>query len=148
MELTFNDLKKRDVINITDGRCLGRMTNLTLKFPQGVLTGIFVPGKKRGLFCFFDKSEMFIEVDKILKIGGDVILVDLRKDLRSPVIEQRPCPPQPCPPIHNPCAPICPPKPPCPPKNKNNSSNNGSSGGISASDFESAFNINFDEGDY
>ena len=79
MELSFNELKKRDVINISDGRCLGRMTNLKLKFPQGLLTGIYVPGKKRGFFGFFDKSEIFIEVNKILKIGGDVILFDLIK---------------------------------------------------------------------
>ena len=71
MELTYNELKKRDVINIADGRCLGRITDIKLRFPQGVLVGIFVPGRKRrGIFACFDKSEMFIEESKILKIGG------------------------------------------------------------------------------
>ena len=133
MELTFNDLSKRDVINISDGRCLGRITNLTLKFPQGVLTGIFVPGKRRSIFCFFDKSEMFIEVDKILKIGGDVILVDLKNGIS----------PKPQPPLPNPhFPPPCPPNQPCPPKVEKPSN------GISASDFTNAFTNRFDEGDY
>ena len=76
MELSFNELKKRDVINISDGRCLGRITDLKLCFPEGILVGISVPGKKaKGIFRIFDKSEIFIDVNKIIKIGGDVILV-------------------------------------------------------------------------
>jgi len=129
MELTFKELKKRDVINIADGRCLGRITDLKLKFPQGVLTGIFVPGKKnRGLFWFLDKNTIFIDESKIVKIGGDVILVNLRRgDISSPpdipsVPEDRPRPPKPSPPRPpyppKPCPPPCPPNDcnPCPPK--------------------------------
>ena len=78
MELSFKELQKRDVINTADGRCLGRITNLKLAFPSGSLTGITVPGRKVNFFLrIFDKSETFIPVSKILKIGGDVILVDL-----------------------------------------------------------------------
>ena len=147
MELTFNDLKKRDVINISDGRCLGRVTNLKLKFPQGVMVGIFVPGKKRGLFSCFDKTEIFIESNKILKIGGDVILVDLKSGASVSPKPQPPqlppCPPpcNPYPPNCNPCAPVCPPQPPFPPKNEKHD-------GISANDFTNAFTNRFDEGDY
>ena len=90
MELTFSELKKRDVINIADGRCLGRVNDLKLCFPDGVLTAIAVPGKKRGLFSCFDKSQVFIGVDAVLKIGGDVILVDLRKNGKSQ--RDLPCP--------------------------------------------------------
>ena len=138
MELTFNELKKRDVINISDGRCLGRVTNLKLKFPQGVMVGIFVPGKKSSLFSCFDKTEIYVESNKILKIGGDVILVDLKNGSN---IEQKP-PPQipPCPPPCNPCAPVC--QPPCPPKSEKHNE------GVSASDFANAFTNRFDEGDY
>ncbi len=101
MELTFSELRKRDVINIADGRCLGRVNDLKLCFPDGVLTAIGVPGKKRGIFSIFDKSQVFIGVNAILKIGGDVILVDLRKNGKPQLDE--PCPkpkrpPQNCPP--------------------------------------------------
>ena len=79
MELTYNELRKRDVINVVDGKCLGKITDIKLHFPQGVLVGIFVPNRKnKGLFWFLDKSTLYIEVNKIVKIGGDVILVNLR----------------------------------------------------------------------
>ncbi len=79
MELTFRELKKRDVINVSDGRSLGNMIDLSIDFPDGELAGIIVPGRKRkGIFCLFDKTEVFIDVSRIIKIGNDVILVDLR----------------------------------------------------------------------
>ncbi|MBE7087572.1 MAG: YlmC/YmxH family sporulation protein, partial [Clostridiales bacterium] len=79
MELTFKDLKSREVINLTDGRSLGHITNLSINFPSGKLAGIIVPERKKGCIAgLFDKSELFIDVKRILKIGNDVILVDLK----------------------------------------------------------------------
>lgn len=79
MELSFKQLKKRDVINVSDGKCLGRITDLSLSFPLGTLTGITVPGKKTCfLLSFLSRSSIFISEKNILKIGGDVILVDLK----------------------------------------------------------------------
>ena len=113
MELTYSELAKRDVINIADGRCLGRIIDLKLVFPTGKLVGIFVPGRRnRGLFKFFDKTRIYIEESRILKIGGDVILVDMQcGDNCLPSINiNTPNPPKPKP---KPCPPPC---PPCPPK--------------------------------
>lgn len=113
MELTYSELAKKDVINIADGRCLGKINNLKIKFPQGVLVGIFVPARKnKGFFWFLDKSTLYIDVSKIVKIGGDVILVNIScGDNCSPTTKverpkQNKCPPK--------CPPACP--PPCPPK--------------------------------
>ncbi|MBQ3219060.1 MAG: YlmC/YmxH family sporulation protein [Clostridia bacterium] len=115
MELSYNDLRKRDVINISDGRCLGRIIDLRLCFPEGVLIGIVVPGRKtRGFFRLFDKSELYIDESRIIKIGGDVILVDINcGDLCSSGVRinkgnsgknnKHPhsnCNPKPCPPPH------------------------------------------------
>lgn len=78
MELTYKELSKREVINITDGKSLGRITNLTLSFPGGKLAGISVNGKRQNCFLnLFSRSETFIPIQKILKIGSDVILVNL-----------------------------------------------------------------------
>ena len=113
MELTYRELAKKEVINITDGRSLGKITDLKLRFPQGVLSGIFVPARKnRGLFWFFDKSTLFIDVSRIVKIGGDVILVNVNcGDNCSPNTNLNNKPPgHACPPN---CPPPCPPK--CPP---------------------------------
>ena len=134
MVLSFNQLRKRDVVNVADGRCFGKITDLSIEFPKGVMTGITVPARKRKWFLrCFDKNTLFISEKNILKIGGDVILVDLRcgdtcetrvnfhtphtPDLPSPPpCRPEPCRPDPCRPdgFIDPCAPPC---APCPPKN-------------------------------
>ncbi len=78
MDLSFKELKKREVINIADGKSYGHIKNLVISFPYGYLTGIIVSqcGAK-GIFSIFDNSELFISVKKINKIGNDVILVNL-----------------------------------------------------------------------
>ncbi|MBO7345449.1 MAG: YlmC/YmxH family sporulation protein [Clostridia bacterium] len=111
MELTYNELKKRDVINIADGKCLGRITNVKLRFPQGVIVGIFVPGRKVRCFRLFDRTELYIEEKKILKIGGDVILVDLKcSDTCAPNVKVGQPIEKPRPPAPPPCPSFCPPK--------------------------------------
>ena len=76
MVLSFNDLKKREVINVADGRSFGKPIDIRIEFPKGLMTGIVVHGARRkgvlGLFC---RSEIFIEDKNIIKIGGDVILI-------------------------------------------------------------------------
>lgn len=103
MELFYSELKKREVINVTDGRSLGFIMDLKLKFPEGKLLGIVVPGRKTcALLRIFDKSRVYIEECKIIKIGGDVILVNLKdgracKDTRPQI---KPCQPNVCAPVH------------------------------------------------
>lgn len=120
MELSYNQLKKREVINITDGKSLGFIIDLTLSFPKGTLTGITVPGNKKcSLLRIFDRNKIFIEEKRIIKIGSDVILVNIRcgdtcgdnVDLNSATV----CPPKP-PTNRQTCPPPCP--PPCPPRHK------------------------------
>ncbi len=144
MELTYNELAKKDVINVVDGRCLGRITNIKFKFPQGVIVGIYVPARKnKGIFWFLDKSTLYIDVSRIVKIGGDVILVDLKcgdNSQNTPIGKQPkpPCPPnQPFPP----CPPACPPKPPCPLNFKQNSQETLDLSGI----FDQNGNIDLDD---
>ena len=103
MELSFNELKRREVININDGKSLGYITDITLSFPSGVLTGITVPEHKMNwLVRLFNKTEIFIGVENILKIGNDVILVNLKcGELCAESIgvgKSNPKPKPPCPP--------------------------------------------------
>lgn len=110
MELSFLELSKREVISVTDGRSLGYPKDVGLNFPSGIMSGIFVPGKKLKWFqkCF-NKTLIFIDRKNIIKIGGDVILVDLyKKEEKRPPKPQAACPP-PCSPCPPPCEPPCPP---------------------------------------
>ena len=110
MQLSFRELRKKDVINVVDGRCLGRIIDLTLNFPDGVLVGITVPGRRVFGFRIFDRTEVYIDQSRIVKIGGDVILVNINcGEVCAPTPKQKP--PKPCAPYPpNPCSP-CP--PPC-----------------------------------
>ena len=57
MELKFSELRQRDVINVPDGRNLGRIIDLRIEFPKGELSGIVVPGhRQRKFFSCFNKS--------------------------------------------------------------------------------------------
>lgn len=72
-----SDLKIRDVVNITDGRRLGVMSDIEVDLETGRVTAIIVPGTSRLFGILGRDSDYVIPWDKIKKIGPDVILVEL-----------------------------------------------------------------------
>lgn len=77
MELSFADLKEKEIINVVDGKKLGRIIDILFDTDNGFVRGIVVPGERK----FFKKSEdIFIPLEKLKKIGDDVILVRLQFD--------------------------------------------------------------------
>ncbi|MDE7401719.1 MAG: PRC-barrel domain-containing protein [Clostridia bacterium] len=112
MEFLFSQLKKMDVVCISDGKNLGKVCDLAFYFPENQLKGLFVTGCKG---FKFSKSDVFIPMRDVVKIGEDVILVKLgqEKPPKNPPPDK--CPPQlNCPPPNN-CRPNCP-----PPNNRRN----------------------------
>lgn len=90
MEISYTELRERDVINISDGRSLGRVCDLVMTYPDGIVCGIVVPGRKRGFPWFRPcNNDIFIDFEQIQKIGKDVILVDLHS-------ADKPRPPRDC----------------------------------------------------
>ena len=73
MELNFSDLRAKEVVNTQDGRKLGRVCDIALCYPENRWLGIIVPGGKFS----FKKNELFIDLKNIVKIGEDVILVNV-----------------------------------------------------------------------
>lgn len=149
MILSYKELRKRDVVNIADGRSFGKITDLQLDFPCAVLKGIVVCDKKRsGLFGLWCKNEIFIDEKHIVRIGGDVILVNIKhsEPITPSVVDINAkssangsaagskngvqCPP-PCPP---PCPSPCP--PPCPPEPRAQNGQSGNLGEDFRIDFE------------
>ena len=51
MEYNFSDLKKKKVINVEDGKDLGKICDFILTFPEGRIKSLIVPGKKNAIFC-------------------------------------------------------------------------------------------------
>ena len=78
MEVSFLELKAKQVINTVDGKCLGHITDIIFDVATARTLGFIVPNCSGGFFSFF-KSEknLFIPFDCVCKIGVDVVLVEL-----------------------------------------------------------------------
>ena len=98
MEVIFSELKQKEVINVSDGRHLGKVCDLTFSFPESKVIGLMVTGSKGFKLT---KQEVFLPIKCVVKIGEDAVLVSFS--------EEAPCPPPP-----GKGQPHCP--PPCPPK--------------------------------
>ena len=72
MDISYNDLRNKEIINLTDGSKMGHIVDVIFNSDSGKVVGIVAPGEKR----FFKKSgELFIPLEKIRRIGDDVILI-------------------------------------------------------------------------
>lgn len=75
--MTFCELKQKDVINICDGRRLGKPIDLALN-DSACVSALIVPGPSGFLNCLRAEREgISIPWERIRRIGDDVILVDL-----------------------------------------------------------------------
>ena len=78
MEASFLELKCKQVINVVDGKTLGRIIDIVFDVKTCKILGLIVPSPASGwLACFRSGKEIFIPYDCICKIGVDVILVEL-----------------------------------------------------------------------
>ena len=100
MEVIFSELKQKDVINVEDGKHLGKVCDIAFTFPDGKVKGFTVTGCKGFKLT---RQEIFVPLKSVLKIGEDAVLVNFGEPKPAP--PPKPCPP-PCPPDN------CPPYPP------------------------------------
>ena len=73
MELSFSYLRTKEVVNVVDGKRLGRVCDIVFCYPENRVVGIVAPGGRFSL----RKNEVFIEMKNIIKIGDDVVLVNV-----------------------------------------------------------------------
>lgn len=75
--MRFCELEEKEVINICDGKCLGCVRDLDFDDCDGCIKALIVPGPGKYFGCFCREVEFFIPWCKIVKIGPDIILVDI-----------------------------------------------------------------------
>ena len=68
------DLQLKDIVNVKDGRRLGRIIDAEID-SKGQIINIIIEPKKR--FKLSSNNESNITFNQIVKIGEDVILVEL-----------------------------------------------------------------------
>ena len=72
------DFRRKEVINITDGKRLGYVQDVCADLETGKITSIIVPGGTNKLLNFFSSNnDIEIEWNKIRCIGEDLILVEI-----------------------------------------------------------------------
>ena len=74
--IKISDLRSRDVINVLDGKRLGNIIDIDLDLDNGRVLGLVLPGRAKGLI-FSRREELTVPWNKIIRIGRDVILVEV-----------------------------------------------------------------------
>lgn len=75
--MRISDLQSKDVVNQSDGRNIGRIIDMDI-MENGVVNYFVVEPKKILKRFNIYNNETSIKLDEIVKIGEDVILVNLR----------------------------------------------------------------------
>ena len=74
--MKLSDLQEKDIVNINDGRKIGRIIDAEVDNTGKI--NYLVVDEKRGIRSFLSSNfDVNITFDKIKRIGTDVILVDL-----------------------------------------------------------------------
>lgn len=72
-----SDFRNKEVINLSDGRRLGFVSDVEINFEDGKVEAIIIPGEARLFGLMGNDNEFLIPWDRIKKIGEDIVLVDL-----------------------------------------------------------------------
>lgn len=75
--MKVSELQSKDVVSITDGRRLGMIGDLDIDLESGMIRAIIVPGEGRFFGLFGSGQDLVIPWSQIIKIGSDVVLVEL-----------------------------------------------------------------------
>ncbi len=78
--INLSEMKEKEVINIRDGSRLGMIYDFEMDLKKGEVTAIIIPGPGKIMGIFGKNNDIIINWRKIVKIGEDIILVDLKVD--------------------------------------------------------------------
>lgn len=78
--LKISDLREKEVINVYNGEKLGYIYDFEVDIEKGMFTAIILASQSKGFALFTKASDIIIEWRKIIKIGEDTILVNLRNE--------------------------------------------------------------------
>ena len=72
-----SELQAKDVVDIADGKKLGTIGDLEIDIEQGMIKALIIPPASRFFGFMSAGEEIVINWTQIVKIGSDVVLVDL-----------------------------------------------------------------------
>ncbi len=78
MRCSINELRAKEVINVSDGARLGYISDVEIDLDTGRLIAVVVPGTYRLMGLLGREDDMVITWENIKKIGDDVIIIDTK----------------------------------------------------------------------
>lgn len=76
--MNLSDLQLKEIIDISTGKRLGSIIDVILD-SRGFITKILLDNRKnRGRLFNNNKEDVYIEWKNIIKLGDDIILVDIK----------------------------------------------------------------------
>lgn len=82
--MRFLELREKEVINCKDCRRLGYVADIDFDPCTGSICAIIVPGPGKLFSCFGSCTEYYIKFCNIVRIGPDIVLVDINDcDIRK-----------------------------------------------------------------
>jgi YlmC/YmxH family sporulation protein len=75
--MKISELKNMRIVNLANGKVLGKISDLILDVNRGYVKAIIMPGDLRWPVFWNNEKELEVPWSNIKKIGHDVIIVDL-----------------------------------------------------------------------
>ncbi|WP_432665201.1 YlmC/YmxH family sporulation protein [Wukongibacter baidiensis] len=79
--VTTSDLRMKEVINVANGSRIGFIYDFEINLEKNRVEAIVVPSEGKFLKIFNKDSDQIIPWKRIVKIGEDVILVEIKEPL-------------------------------------------------------------------
>ncbi len=73
----MSELQRKDVVNVNDGKIVGRIIDAVINENDGSLEALVLDKSKYIKSLFSGEGEVKIKFEQIKKIGTDVILIDI-----------------------------------------------------------------------
>ena len=87
--MRMRELRRKEVINMTDGGRLGVGGGVDFHMPDGHAAALIIYGPARFFGLFGRGEEYYVPWDSIQRIGDDIILIDKPAQHRDPALERR-----------------------------------------------------------
>ena len=75
--MRFEELRCKEIINISSGHRLGYVCDAEVELPSGCVKALIVPGPARFFGLFGREPDFLIPMDRVKKLGRDIILVEI-----------------------------------------------------------------------
>ncbi len=76
-EMKISDLRTMRIVNMADGKILGKISDLVMDVNRGYVKAIIMPGDTKWPVFWSSERELEVPWENIKKIGQDIIIVDM-----------------------------------------------------------------------